>query len=135
MDLNDLSNNPDQIKNLINLLQSLLDSQQQPEVTKEEEPKEDFEFNKNIKTRGSQKRSSKNKYVNKFDKMSESSMHKDDIKIDKALSKHPPVSRMREFEMVDVICRICGKKDNINPSLLFDSASRYKCNNCSTQSG
>lgn len=133
MDLNDLSKNPDQIKNLINLLQGLLDSQQ-PKAEKES-AEEDSQPNKKIKTRGSQKRSNKNKYVNKFEKMSEYGMHKDDIDVDKALSKHPPVSRMREFEMVDVVCRVCGKKENINPALLFDSPSRYKCNNCSTQSG
>lgn len=132
MDLNDLAKNPEQIKSLINVLQSLLDATSitnSPEKT-EEEPV----LNSKIKTKGSRK-INKEKIVNKFEKMSEFRMHKDDIEIDKTLAKHPPVSRMREFEMVDVVCRICGKKETVNPSILYDSKSRYKCNNCSTQAG
>lgn len=132
MDLNDLAKNPEQIKSLINVLQSLLDATSitnSPEKT-EEEPV----LNSKIKTKGSRK-INKEKTVNKFEKMSEFRMHKDDIEVDKTLAKHPPVSRMREFEMVDVVCRICGKKETVNPSILYDSKSRYKCNNCSTQAG
>lgn len=129
MDLNDLAKNPDQIKTLISVLQSLLPTEDKENAT-EETPQ-----NQKIKTRGPRKKTDSQKSINKFEKMSEFAMHKDDIAIDKALSKHPPVGRMREFEMVDVVCRICGKKETINPSLLFDSKSRYKCNNCSTQAG
>jgi hypothetical protein len=141
MDLNDLTKNPEQIKSLITLLEGLLLSTQQEPNTKDKEVPIDAEDcdvssqNKKIKTRGSAKRPAKDKYLNKFDKMSESNMHKDDNIVDKALSKHPPVARMREFEMVDVTCRICGKTETINPALIFDSKNRYKCNNCSTQAG
>lgn len=136
MDLNDLAKNPDQIKSLIGVLQGLLDIAQQNNQSNEiqEETKEEPVLNSKIKTKGSRK-ISKEKTLNKFEKMSEYRMHKDDVQIDKTLAKHPPVSRMREFEMVDVVCRICGKKETINPSILYDSKSRYKCNNCSTQAG
>ena len=139
MDLNDLTKNPEQIKSLITLLEGLLSVQQATDI-KGNVPSdtEDYDVssqNKQIKTRGSAKRPAKDKYLNKFDKMSEFSMHKDDNSVDKALSKHPPVARMREFEMVDVTCRICGKTETVNPALIFDSKNRYKCNNCSTQAG
>lgn len=138
MDLNDLTKNPEQIKSLISLLEGLLAVQQktnQNESLQSNDDEPTQTLNKKIRTRGSAKKDNKEKYVNKFDKMSESGMHKDDISIDKALSKHPPVARMREFEMVDVTCRICGKTESVNPSLIFDSKNRYKCNNCSTQAG
>lgn len=138
MDLNDLTKNPEQIKSLITLLEGLLSIQQKTNQTenKSNDDEPESTLNKNIKTRGSAKKSrSKDKYVNKFDKMSEFAMHKDDINIDKALSKHPPVARMREFEMVSATCRICGKTETVNPALIFDSNNRYKCNNCSTQAG
>ena len=65
----------------------------------------------------------KKKYTNLFDKMSESRMHKDDVEIDKKLSKP-----------INVRCRVCGKTESINPSLV-ESVERYKCNKCSTSSG
>lgn len=133
MDLNDLAKNPDQIKSLINVLQGLLEMTNNASKTSSDEIEEEPVVNSKIKTKGSRKIIKENT-VNKFEKMSEFQMHKDDVKVDKTLSVHPPVSRMREFEMVDVVCRICGKKETVNPSLV-DSKSRYKCNNCSTQAG
>lgn len=133
MDLNDLSKNPEQIKSLISLLQLLLDNQANSASTEPEEKSTETR-NPKIKTKGSRK-PNKNKSENKFEKMSEFRMHKDDTAVDHMLCKHPPVARMREFEMVDVVCRVCGKKETVSPSLVFDSVSRYKCNNCSTQSG
>jgi predicted transcriptional regulator len=78
----------------------------------------------------------KKKTINKFLNMQEKNMHKDDISVDKILSKHPPVSRSREFIPVKVKCRVCGKEETINPGLSYDSReNRYKCNRCSTSSG
>ena len=82
MDLNDLTKNPEQIKSLITLLEGLLSVQQATDI-KGNVPSdtEDYDVssqNKQIKTRGSAKRPAKDKYLNKFDKMSEFSMHKDD---------------------------------------------------------
>lgn len=127
MDLNELSKNPEQIKNLIDILQSLL-------------PKETNEIAQakptKIKTKSRKNIQSENKnLINEFERMPEFRMHKDDTKIDKMLSQMPPTARMREFSSVDVVCRVCGKKESVSPSLLFDSPSRYKCNNCSTSAG
>lgn len=132
MDLNDLTKNPEQIKNLIEILQNLLPSSENEEnIHKSEE----VVHNQKIKTKGPRKKNNPKDNINKFDRMSEFGMHKDDSAIDKVLSKHPPVGRLRQFDMIDVVCRVCGKKETINPSLLFESKSRYKCNSCSTQAG
>lgn len=145
MDPKDLLNNPEQIKSLIALLQAMLPvetnnvveqpkktrkkNNHQPTVVEESEPV----YNNNIKTKNRKQIQATS--VNKFEKMSEFNMHKDDRVIDEKLSKHPPVARTREFEPITVTCRLCGKKETVNPSLVHDSASRYKCNNCSTQAG
>jgi hypothetical protein len=72
---------------------------------------------------------------NKFDSMQEARMHKEDIAIDKKLSIMPPVPRARPFELVDAICRVCGKKERVNPVLISDTLDRYKCNKCATGAG
>lgn len=145
MDPKELLNNPDQIKNLISLLQAMLPNEdiadkqeQKPTKTKSKKKKEDETpaepaFNSRIKTKN--KRSAQPSSVNKFEKMMEFNMHKDDKAIDEKLAKHPPVARTREFEPIMVRCRVCGKEEVVNPSLVHDSPSRYKCNNCSTQAG
>lgn len=128
MDLNDLAKNPEQLKNLIQALQALL-----PNETEDAREPEAEEFTAPLRTKGSKRKITKSK--NKFVDMPEMNMHKDDVAIDKKLAKHPPVSRTRDFEMVDVVCRVCGRKETISPSLLFDAPNRYKCNNCSTSAG
>lgn len=147
MDQNDILKNPEQLKALISLLQGMVD-QQTKESNVEEEPENKrvapSKPSSTMKTRNRQKVSGNNNIKskklqpennNQFEKMAEFRMHKDDCSIDKKLSKNPPVARMRDFEFVDVVCRVCGKKDSIAPALLFDTPSRYKCNNCSTNSG
>ena len=129
MDLNELMKNPEQIKSLIQVLQTLL-----PQATgaSEEEDSEE-EFSAPIKTRGSKRRPKQTK--NKFTDMPENNMHKEDVAIDKKLAKFPPVSRAREFEMVEVKCRVCGRTETVSPALVFEGLERYKCNNCSTSAG
>lgn len=147
MDPNELLKDPEQIKALISLLQGLVD-QSSPKQDEEEEPENNrvapSKPGSTIKTKGRQKAGSSNtikskkpqpKNTNQFEKMAEFRMHKDDCAIDKKLCSNPPVARMRDFEFIDVVCRVCGKKESIAPALLFDVPSRYKCNNCSTQSG
>lgn len=136
MDLNELSKNPQQIQQLIDMLQALL-------------PQETVDVNKQtpapnqIKTKSRKRISStskttndqSNQFHNKFSDMPEFAMHKEDIAVDKLLNKHPPAARTRKFSTIEVTCRVCGKKERISPSLLMESAARYKCNNCSTQAG
>lgn len=131
MDLNELGKNPDQIKQLIGLLQKLL-----PEDNTDDSSSLDNteEFSTAMRTRGQRSRS-KTKHNNKFLSMREKDMHKEDTKIDKILCKNGPVSRARDFSMIKVTCRVCGKTEEINPVLLFDAPNRYKCNNCSTSAG
>lgn len=148
MDPKEILNNPEQIKNLIAILQALLPSDTKaPEQSEQENNHEDNEDEEEdgrthkIKTKtrrrvdNHSKTGKQNKSKNKFEQMSEFNMHKDDTSIDKVLSKHPPVARMREFDPVSVVCRVCGKKEIVSPGLVFEGASRYKCNNCSTQAG
>ena len=136
MDLNELTKNPEQIKNLIQLLQALLPEADQEgadnKQTHQASEQKQEEFTAPLRTRG--KRTTQ-KFKNKFVDMAEKDMHKDDVAIDQKLSRFPPVSRGRNFQMVDVVCRVCGKKETISPSLLFDTPARYKCNNCSTSAG
>jgi hypothetical protein len=72
--------------------------------------------------------------INKFDTMPEYRMHKEDSIIDKKLAKTPPVPRNRPFIPIRVQCRVCGKQEEVNPSLV-ESSDRYKCNNCSSSPG
>jgi hypothetical protein len=125
MDLSELSKNPDQLKQLISLLQNMLPSDDTDESSEEPSP---------IKTKSSRKPKGQTQSSNKFLNMPEMNMHKEDSEIDKRLSKHPPVARSREFEPVTVKCRVCGKEETLNPSLV-ESVSRYKCNKCSSSAG
>ena len=133
MDPNELLGGTEQIKVLISLLQKMIadtdnNKTEKPDVV----PKE---RTTTIKTKNRKRVSDQSKETKKFESMSEFRMHKDDSLIDKKLSKIEPVARMRDFDFIDVVCRVCGKKENIAPALLFDIPSRYKCNNCSTSAG
>lgn len=71
---------------------------------------------------------------NLFENMPESRMHKDDVEIDKKLNRLPPTQRSRSFVPITISCRVCGKKEKVNP-ILVESADRYKCNKCSVSAG
>jgi lysyl-tRNA synthetase class I len=81
-----------------------------------------------------QTKSKKKKFKNLFDNMAESSMHKDDVEIDKRLRVQPPTQRSRNYKPLQVMCRVCGKTEKVNPGLV-ESVERYKCNKCSTSAG
>lgn len=121
---------PEKIQALISILQSMLVPNDEPESGKQNTTKRKKSKNKTVES----KTINKKVFQNKFDSMPESGMHKADIAIDKKLAVHPPVPRARPFELISVNCRVCGKKENINPSLLNDP-ERHKCNKCSASSG
>jgi lysyl-tRNA synthetase class I len=132
------------IKQLIAILQKGLSTNEPEEIDSSvplTEEKKEVETNSNIHSPNRRKKQkvklakTDTESYNKFDKMPEKSMHKDDARIDKILSKYAPTTRTREFNLINVTCRVCGKKDEINPALIYDSGSRYKCNRCSTTSG
>ena len=133
MDLNKLKNNPEKVEELISLLQSLIgeDSDEEEPVVKKKTTKK-----KKVTKKKTTARKKSNKSSNKFEDMPEFNMFKSDVKIDQQLSKNPPVARMREAAgYVTVRCRVCGKEEDVSPQLIFEGASRYKCNNCSTSAG
>lgn len=120
---------PNQIKQLIGLLQSMLP---EPKKTSKKKPADTKTKNKTV-TRS--KRVTDNDRENKFLSMPEMNMHKSDTLIDKQLNKFPPTPRSRDVSLVKVICRVCGKKDEVSPKLIPESVDRYKCNNCSSTQG
>jgi hypothetical protein len=120
MNIEELSKDPNKIKDLIAMLSSLLPTQEQNNSTTDTIP------TKKINT--------KQKRENLFLSMPESKMHKDDCEIDKKLQKYPPTLRNREINYITVKCRVCGKSEDITESLV-DSRDRYKCNNCSRSPG
>jgi hypothetical protein len=73
-------------------------------------------------------------HQNLFESMPEHTMHKDDVLIDQKLKRFPPTQRSRNFNYISVRCRVCGKTENVNPSLI-ESSDRYKCNRCSSSAG
>lgn len=75
-----------------------------------------------------------NQRINKFDSMAEKNMFRDDVAIDRKLSIQPPSPRTRSYNTISVSCRVCGKKENLNPSLVSEP-TRYKCNSCSRSGG
>lgn len=133
MDLNELIKNPDQVKSLIAILQGLLPKESE---TASESDSEDEFTNQAIKTKGLKNRKKQDPSKNKFLSMPEKDMHKDDVAIDRVLAQSSPVARTREYEPIKVKCRVCGKEDMVNPSIVYDlREGRYKCNKCSTSSG
>lgn len=115
-------NNPEEIKKLISLLQTLVDQNSQK---LNDEPKS------KIKTKTARSGNNKN-MNNKFLGMPEKNMHKEDSAVDKKLNVHPPTLRNRKFVPIEVVCRNCGKKEKVNPAILPESTDRYKCNKCSS---
>lgn len=120
MNIDELSKDPEKIKDLIAMLSALLPKQEQNTTSAETIP------TKKINT--------KQKRENRFLSMPEAKMHKDDCEIDKKLQKYPPTARNRPVNYVNVRCRVCSKVENVAESLI-DASDRYKCNNCSRAPG
>jgi hypothetical protein len=138
MDLEHLKNNPEQIKLLIDVLSSLLPSQEVVDTTTTKSRKKTKKSQPKLPESESKIRTARGKTrgsgVNKFDAMPERNSHKEDTLIDKKLSKFPPTERSRHFEYVTLQCRCCGKKEKVNPGLVIEK-DRYKCNKCSISAG
>jgi hypothetical protein len=132
--------NPEQIQQMISMLQQMLPSSVDIESkdknkinkTKTTKPKINKKINP-IKTKKINMTSQH--HENKFLEMSEMNMHKNDSDIDKRLNKFPPTPRSRPFQLVSVTCRVCGTSEEVHPKLVLDSVDRYKCNSCSKSQG
>lgn len=120
----------DDIKALISILQKGLQDDDDGEEEVSEEPQKSTSHKPTSSKKNTKKKSTKNL----FDSMAESRMHKDDVEIDKKLNKLPPTQRSRNYKPASVKCRVCGKDEKVNPSLI-ESVDRYKCNKCSTSAG
>lgn len=134
MEIEDLKNNPETVKKLIDLLSSLIEEPKTEDIKKSSKQVEN-KTSKKTSIRGRKSRSERPKHTNKFLTMSEKNMFKEDVEIDKLLSKYPPTERSRSTTKIDVRCRICGREETIHPSMLCESVERYKCNSCSTSPG
>lgn len=123
---------PQQIQQMIQLLQSMLPDDS---VAQNDSVADEQESIKKPKTsiKPKARKTNKPKRENKFDEMNEKFMHKEDVAIDQKLIVQPPVPRARKFKMLDAMCRVCGKKEKINPVLMTESG--YKCNKCSASPG
>jgi predicted RNA-binding Zn-ribbon protein involved in translation (DUF1610 family) len=112
--------NNDDIKQLINILQRGLINDE-PEITNQ-----DAVGTSDTKPTRQKKKMAKKTTdsYNKFETMPEKNMN-----------KHSPTQRSREFNTIDVACRVCGRKETINSALAYDSGNRYKCNKCSRVPG
>lgn len=121
--------NNDDIKQLIAILQRGLGDN----APSDEEP-EPVKKTTTTRKRPSSPKPKKSSFVNKFDKMPEFKMCKEDVEIDRKIRKPPPSERKPPFEFIKVQCRVCGKKEKVAPDLI-ESIERYKCNKCSTGAG
>lgn len=131
-----MSLNNEDIKQLIAILQRGLTSDEVIENTKvESEQPATKRKNKKANTQKKKAGDQGSTSYNKFDNMPEHSMHRDDSRVDKLLIKYPPTQRSREFEYIDVVCRVCGRKDSVNPVLVHEAPNRYKCNKCAKVPG
>jgi lysyl-tRNA synthetase class I len=122
---------PEQITQMIAMLQSMLPQQKEP-VSSGDHELETIDTSP-IKTKTN--RRMPGNFANKFDSMMEAQLHKADTAIDKALSVYGPTPRSRKFEPVSVKCRVCGRTEEINPNLLSEAQERYKCNGCARSPG
>lgn len=120
------NNKKEAIEQIYKLLMTLVDEETDTEQKIEPKPTQ------NKKT--SPTRKSKTQSNNKFDSMPEKNMFREDIEIDRKLSVVEPCPRTRSFHTIEVSCRVCGKKDKLNPALV-NEPTRYKCNNCSKSGG
>lgn len=119
----------DDIKQLIAILQKGLTNDTPEDTT-------DKPVRKKTRTKSKQKtvKADKPIRVNMFDKMPESRMHKEDVQIDKKLIKSPPTPRRDAFKPLKIACRVCGKTEAVDPSII-ESVDRYKCNKCAISAG
>jgi|TARA_B100001094_G_C17950915_1_gene680473 hypothetical protein len=141
----DLLKNPEQIQQMIELLQTMLEQQEEdePEPTPKKRTKKATKkkvskrtsTSRSTNTTTSKKQPANDKPVNKFLSMPEANMYKEDKEIAKKLYKHPPVPRRRSAQSIRVKCRICGKEETTNPDLIWGGVERFKCNKCSSSSG
>lgn len=128
-----MSNKKETIEQIVDLLRSLVDeedTQQKPKpATKKKTTKK-----KTTRRKSSTAKTDNKESTNKFLSMPEMHMFKDDTLIDKKLQVSDPCPRTRSFDTISVTCRMCGKREEVNPVLVSEK-TRYKCNVCASSGG
>lgn len=128
-----MTNKKETIEQIVDLLRSLVDEedvQEKPKTsTKKKTAKKKTTRRKSTKPKVDSKES-----TNKFLSMPEMNMFKEDTAIDKKLQVVDPCPRTRNFNTISVTCRMCGKREQVNPVLVSEK-TRYKCNACASSGG
>lgn len=129
-----MNNKKEIVEEIYKLLMGLVDDGN--ENTQDVEPPKPSRLKSNIRKNNKKDTiaRSQNKTTNKFESMPERNMFKEDTQIDKKLRVVDPCPRTRSFNTIEVSCRVCGKKDRINPVLVHEP-TRYKCNGCAKSGG
>lgn len=99
-------------------------------VIKQDKPKQD---NFHVQSSSKKNRSpvvEDGQRPNLFLQMAEFNEHKEDVEIDKQLSRFPPTPRNRKTTLVEVTCAGCGKTKSVASALIPAEKSRYLCNDC-----
>ena len=136
----DILKDPDQIKQLIGMLSSLLPKEDEESGAKTK-PRKKRAKKKTAKTTTSRRNTTKTARkntkgtINKFVDMPESQMFKENPNVAKKLYQQPPMKRRSSKRKISVTCRICGKREEISSGLLHGDADRYKCNKCCSNAG
>ena len=137
--INDLLKNPEQIKQMIGLLSTLLEAVNEQNNSDNSPIENTADVNLSdtqpINSRFIRKNNKKENRENKFLAMPEATMHKEDPEIAKKLYKQPPMARNRKNQTVKAKCRVCGKEEKIQSSLIYGGIERFKCNKCSATPG
>lgn len=128
-----MSSKKETVEQIYHLLMSLVEDEDTSEQPKVNKPKTRKPKTQKTTTRATAKKT-KTESSNKFLSMKEMHMFKEDIAIDRKLNVMGPSPRTRHFATVNVQCRVCGKTEDVNPSLVSE-AQRYKCNECARSGG
>ena len=133
-----MSNKKETIEQIVDLLRSLVDeedAQEKPKpATKKKTTKKKTTKKKTTRRKSSTTKTDNKESTNKFLSMPEMHMFKDDTLIDKKLQVSDPCPRTRSFNTISVTCRMCGKREEVNPVLVSEK-TRYKCNVCASSGG
>lgn len=126
-----MSNNKETIQQIITLLSSLIDD---TETTEPNEKKSKKTPNNKVSRQKRTNKHPESGSTNKFLSMREMHMFKEDVEIDRKLKVMDPCPRTRSYSTIGVRCRVCGKNERVNPTLVTEP-SRYKCNDCARSGG
>ena len=136
----DILKNPEQIKQLIGILSSLLptddlDKETEAEPKKPKTRRKPAQTKKTTTNKSTRFKKDTTQHTNKFVDMPESQMFRENPDVSQKLYQQPPMKRRPRKNKINVTCRICGKREEISSGLLYGDVDRYKCNKCCSNAG